>query len=155
MDCPEIEFDLRGETGDRRPEPDLRYQWSATERLNHGKACLPDSTTTKRWYSELIHLFVRCYKLKFQKCVMSPRSKSVCSRQMLGCTLQNAIQTAWMDCTVMILLEFTVMYSGIHFVQIVRTGGICRKRIYNSATQINLQYLCLKQNLRLPVFPVS
>jgi hypothetical protein len=101
------------------------------------------------------HLFVRCYKLKFLKCVMSPRSKSLCSRQMLACTLQNAIQTAWMDCTVTYTVGITVMYSGIHFVQIVRTGGMCKKRTYNSAAQINLQYLCLKQNLRLPVFPLS
>jgi hypothetical protein len=49
----------RRATGDRRPEPDLRDQWSATERLNYGKACLPVITITKRRYSELItFLFV-------------------------------------------------------------------------------------------------
>jgi hypothetical protein len=58
------------------------------------------------------------------------------------------------------MMVYTV---GIHrhvlgigfFFQIVRTGGICRKRVYNSAAQRKLQYLYLNQNLRLPVFPVS
>ena len=111
----------RRETGDRQPEPDLRDQWSTTERLDHGKPCLPVTTTTKRWYSELITFLFRCYKLKFLKRVMSPRSRSVCSRQMLEFTLQNVIQIAWMDCTMMYtvgihrhVLGYTLCSDSVH-----------------------------------------
>ena len=67
-------------------------------------SCQYNNKTVIQWIN---HLFVRCYKLKFLKCLVSPRSKSVFSRQILECALQNTILTASVDCT----MAYTV---GIH-----------------------------------------